>query len=267
VIRHSALCVYMLRVGRILSKAAVERWPLGEIMKLEIRRNLISVLAFVGFIWLIFLINVPLSVTDWNLVQNYGLKPRTVSGLVGIFTMPFLHDGFEHLLGNTIPLAVLLFMLSVTRENARRIWISITVLAGLFTWVIGLSSPVVGASSLVYGLTAYLITAGIHERKLVSAGTAVLGGVLYGGTLAWGLSAVRGKKCRLGRAFTGGGRWGCFCSLHPASEVNEVCQQQLGCKGSDFPRRRLFQNLRQSFDSQWDGFQKLKFMAIQHSSL
>ena len=119
-------------------------------MKLEIRRNLISVLAFVGFIWLIFLINVPLSLTDWNLVQNYGLKPRTVSGLVGIFTMPFLHDGFEHLLGNTIPLAVLLFMLSVTRDNARRILISVTVLAGLFTWLVGLSSPVVGASSLVY---------------------------------------------------------------------------------------------------------------------
>ncbi len=162
-------------------------------MKLEIRRNLISVLAFVGFIWLIFLINVPLSLTDWNLVQNYGLKPRTVSGLVGIFTMPFLHDGFEHLLGNTIPLAVLLFMLSVTRDNARRILISVTVLAGLFTWLVGLSSPVVGASSLVYGLTAYLITAGIHERKLVSAGTAVLVGVLYGGTLFWGLLPTAGK--------------------------------------------------------------------------
>jgi membrane associated rhomboid family serine protease len=162
-------------------------------MKLEIRRNLISVLAFVGFIWLIFLINVPLSLTDWNLVQNYGLKPRTVSGLVGIFTMPFLHDGFEHLLGNTIPLAMLLFMLSVTRDNARRILISVTVLAGLFTWLVGLSSPVVGASSLVYGLTAYLITAGIHERKLVSAGTAVLVGVLYGGTLFWGLLPTAGK--------------------------------------------------------------------------
>ena len=162
-------------------------------MKLEIRRNLISVLAFVGFIWLIFLINVPLSLTDWNLVQNYGLKPRSVSGLIGIFTMPFLHDGFEHLLGNTIPLAVLLFMLSVTRDNARRILISVTVLAGLFTWLVGLSSPVVGASSLVYGLTAYLITAGIHERKLVSAGTAVLVGVLYGGTLFWGLLPTAGK--------------------------------------------------------------------------
>ena len=163
-------------------------------MKLEIRRNLFSALAFVGFIWLIFLINVPLSLTEWNLVQNYGLKPRTVSGLIGIFTMPFLHDGFDHLLGNTIPLAVLLFMLSVTRDNARRILISITVLAGLFTWVIGLSSPVVGASSLIYGLTAYLITAGIHERKLVSAGTAVLVGVLYGGTLFWGLLPTAGNS-------------------------------------------------------------------------
>lgn len=162
-------------------------------MKLAIRKNLFSVLAFVGFVWLIFLINVPLSLTEWNLVENYGLKPRTVTGLIGIFTMPFLHEGFEHLLGNTVPLAVLLFMLAMTRENARRILISIVVIAGVLTWLVGLSSPVVGASGLVYGLTAYLITAGIHERKIVSAGTAVLVGVLYGGTLFWGLLPTAGK--------------------------------------------------------------------------
>ncbi len=162
-------------------------------MKIEIRRSLFRTLAFVGFVWLIFLVNLPLSMTEWNLVQNFGLKPRTASGLIGIFTMPFLHDSIEHLLGNTVPLAVLLFMLVMTRPNARRILICIIVIAGVLTWLIGLSSPVVGASGLVYGLTAYLITAGIHERKLTSAGTAVLVGVLYGGTLFWGLLPTAGK--------------------------------------------------------------------------
>ena len=161
-------------------------------MKLAIRKNLINVLAFVGLIWLIYLVGLPLKVMSWDLV-NYGMVPRTVRGLIGILTMPFLHDGLDHLLGNTVPLAVLLFMLATSRSNARRIVLGLIVLSGIFTWLIGISSPVVGASGLIYALTAYLITAGLHERQLISAATAVLVGVLYGGTLPWNLLPTAGK--------------------------------------------------------------------------
>lgn len=161
-------------------------------MKLAIKKNLINVLAFVGFLWLIYLVNLPLKVMSWDLV-NYGMVPRTVRGLTGILTMPFLHDGLDHLLGNTVPLAVLLFMLATSRSNARRIVLGLIVLSGVFTWLVGISSPVVGASGLIYALTAYLITAGLHERHLISAATAVLVGVLYGGTLFWNLLPTAGK--------------------------------------------------------------------------
>ena len=161
-------------------------------MKLAIRKNLINVLAFVGLIWLIYLVGLPLKVMSWDLV-NYGMVPRTVRGLNGILTMPFLHDGLDHLLGNTVPLAVLLFMLATSRSNARRIVLGLIVLSGIFTWLIGISSPVVGASGLIYALTAYLITAGLYERQLISAATAVLVGVLYGGTLFWNLLPTAGK--------------------------------------------------------------------------
>lgn len=161
-------------------------------MKLAIRKNLINVLAFVGLIWLIYLVGLPLKVMSWDLV-SYGMVPRTVRGLIGILTMPFLHDGLDHLLGNTVPLAVLLFMLATSRSNARRIVLGLIVLSGIFTWLIGISSPVVGASGLIYALTAYLITAGLYERQLISAATAVLVGVLYGGTLFWNLLPTAGK--------------------------------------------------------------------------
>ena len=161
-------------------------------MKLAIRKNLINVLAFVGLIWLIYLVGLPLKVMSWDLV-SYGMVPRTVRGLNGILTMPFLHDGHDHLLGNTVPLAVLLFMLATSRSNARRIVLGLIVLSGIFTWLIGISSPVVGASGLIYALTAYLITAGLYERQLISAATAVLVGVLYGGTLFWNLLPTAGK--------------------------------------------------------------------------
>lgn len=161
-------------------------------MKLAIRKNLINVLAFVGFIWLIYLVSLALKVMSWDLV-NYGMVPRTVRGLIGIFTMPFLHDGLDHLLGNTVPLAVLLFMLATSRSNARRIVLALIIVSGIFTWLVGISSPVVGASGLIYALTAYLITAGLHERQLLSAATAVLVGVLYGSTLFWNLLPTAGK--------------------------------------------------------------------------
>lgn len=160
-------------------------------MKIEIRRNLFNVLAFVGFIWLVYLINLPFSPFSWSLL-NYGLQPRTIPGLVGVFTMPFLHEDMAHLLGNTVPLAVLLFMLAMTRPNARRILISLIVLSGILIWLVGYSSPVVGASGLIYALTGYLITVGLLERKLASAAAAVLVGVLYG-TLFWGLLPTAGK--------------------------------------------------------------------------
>ena len=161
-------------------------------MKLAIRKNLINVLAFVGLIWLIYLVGLPLKVMSWDLV-SYGMVPRAVRGLIGILTMPFLHDGLDHLLGNTVPLAVLLFMLATSRSNARRIVLGLIVLSGIFTWLIGISSPVGGASGLIYALTAYLITAGLYERQLISAATAVLVGVLYGGTLFWNLLPTAGK--------------------------------------------------------------------------
>ena len=161
-------------------------------MNLQVKKNLISVLAFVGFIWVVYLINIPLQYGDYNLNQ-YGLEPRTLRGLAGIFTMPFLHDGLNHLLGNTVPLVVLLLMLAFTRQNPKRIIVCLTIISGVMLWVLGRHKIHVGASALIYALTAYLMAGGYYERKIASAVAAVLVGVLYGGTLFWGLLPTAGS--------------------------------------------------------------------------
>lgn len=155
-------------------------------MKLEVKKKLLSILAFIGLIWAVYLINIPFSLTDWSLTQ-YGLKPHTLSGLIGIFTMPFLHDGIQHLLGNTVPLTVLLMMLAFTRQNPRRIVICLTIISGAMLWVVGWGHKNhVGASALIYALAVYLMAAGYYERKVTSAIVAVLVVILYG-TLFWGM--------------------------------------------------------------------------------
>lgn len=158
-------------------------------MNLQVKKNLISSLAFIGIIWAVYLINLPLALADFDL-NRYGLEPRTLHGLIGIFTMPFLHSGLNHLLGNTVPLVVLLLMLAFTRPNPKRVIICLTVMSGIMLWVLGRHKVHVGASGLIYALAAYLMAAGFYERKIASAITAVLVVVLYGGTLFWGLFPI-----------------------------------------------------------------------------
>ena len=135
---------------------------------------------------MVYLISLPLHYADFNLNQ-FGLEPRTLHGLAGIFTMPFLHDGLNHLLGNTVPLVVLLLMLAFTRPNPKRIVICLTVMSGLMLWVVGRGHEHgkihVGAMRSIYALTGYLIAAGFYERKVVSSIVAVLVGVLYGASV------------------------------------------------------------------------------------
>lgn len=159
-------------------------------MKLQLKKNLISVLAFVGLIWAVYLINLPLKLSDYNLNQ-FGLQPRTLHGLIGIFTMPILHDGLNHLLGNTVPLVVLLMMLTFTRPNPRRIVVCLAVMSGGMLWVVGWDRTRmhVGASGLIYALAVFLMAAGYYERKIISIIVALLVVVLYGG-LFWGLLPV-----------------------------------------------------------------------------
>jgi membrane associated rhomboid family serine protease len=145
-----------------------------------------GVFALVGLIWLVRLLSLVLDLNQW------GLMPRTLSGLVGIITMPFLHRDLSDLLGNTVPLTVLLLILRTTRPNSWRILLCLQSGAGVLIW--GLGRPDVlhlGAGPLLYAIAAYLITAGVQERRPIPIAAAVLVTVLYG-TLFWGLLPTAG---------------------------------------------------------------------------
>ena len=86
-------------------------------MKHRIVEELHGVAIFVAAIWAVFLLDLIVPGT----LNTLGLVPREVGGLVGIVTMPFLHDGWSHLLGNTVPLIILLCLLAGSRANSYRI--------------------------------------------------------------------------------------------------------------------------------------------------
>src|ERR1700730_16319489 len=71
-------------------------------------------------------------------VEQLGIVPRTVHGLIGIAFSPLLHGNLHHLLANSVPLFVLLVLfLSNPKYHPYRALSFIWIASGLGTWLIG----------------------------------------------------------------------------------------------------------------------------------
>ncbi len=148
------------------------------------------VFTFLLAMWLVYLVELAIPAD----LTQFGLLPRSLRGLLGIVTAPFLHGGLGHLIGNTIPLAILMSLTIASRHRAWLVILAVIVISGCILWIVGRNANHVGASSLVFGLCTYLITVGIRERKIASLGIAVLVIFLFGGTLIWGVIPSFGSQ-------------------------------------------------------------------------
>lgn len=149
----------------------------------QMRNHFYAIGILIGAMWAIFLINavLPIDLNQW------GLRPRSLRGLIGIPAMPFLHAGLGHLFGNTIPLIVLLALLVGSRPNPWGVVVAIVLFSGVLLWLVGRPAVHIGASGLVFGLSAFLVVVGLRERRPVAMSISILVAVLYGGTLLAGL--------------------------------------------------------------------------------
>ena len=110
-----------------------------------------------------------------------GIIPWHIEGLDGIVFSPFLHAGWDHLYGNSVPLILLgTFVLAA---GTRRFLYStglIMLVGGLGVWFIGdPNSVVVGASGVVFGYLGLLFARGFVERSWWNLGVAAFIGLLY----------------------------------------------------------------------------------------
>ncbi|MBH0776856.1 rhomboid family intramembrane serine protease [Nocardia bovistercoris] len=142
------------------------------------------ILGFVGSLYLIEGVD---QIDDRRLDQA-GIKPHELDGLSGIVWAPVLHQGWDHLMSNTLPLLILGFLVllsGILRGLAATavIW----VVAGLGTWLTGASGTVhIGASSLVFGWLTYLICRGWFARNVGQILIGLVVGAVYG-SLLWGV--------------------------------------------------------------------------------
>jgi len=139
------------------------------------------IIQLIVFMYAVYLVGLFVPITQ------YGIVPRTIDGLIGVFTAPFLHRGIWHLVSNTIPLLVLLTLLNHFYPKKTIYVVSITVLVGgLLVWIFARKATHIGASGLVYGLVAFLIANGFLERKLIPILISIAVAFVYGG-LIWGI--------------------------------------------------------------------------------
>lgn len=121
-------------------------------------------------------------------LNYFGIEPRDAHTFWHIFTAPFLHAGFPHLIANTVPFAVLAF-LSAVRSISRFVVATalICLVGGSLVWLVGRGGSVhLGASELIFGYLAYLLGVGWWERTPVAIAIALAAVLLYGGII-WGV--------------------------------------------------------------------------------
>lgn len=144
-------------------------------------KNILIFVAVLYGVWLLDLILVGYDLTQW------GLRPRTLTGLIGIFTAPLLHGNLYHLVSNTVPLVILLFLtVQFYPKKSPAVISIIVVLGGLLVWIFARGAVHVGASGLIFGLAAFLIVHGFLTRDVKNLLLSLLVLVVYGG-MFWGV--------------------------------------------------------------------------------
>ncbi|HQX04338.1 MAG: rhomboid family intramembrane serine protease [Flavobacterium sp.] len=137
-------------------------------------------LFFVLAMWIVFWVEVRFKV-DFG---DYGILPRSWSGLRGILLSPFLHGDIKHLYNNSIPL---LFLIALLRYFYREVSLQVLVfgilVSGLGTWIIGRENYHIGASGLIYVLVSFIFFKGVQTKyyRLVALSLVIV--MLYGGTI------------------------------------------------------------------------------------
>ena len=144
-------------------------------------------LFFLLIIWAIFYFDVTYKLS----LYQYGLKPLSIDGLAGIFTMPLLHSDLGHIASNSFPLLVLgTCLFYFYKEIAYKVFFISYVACGMLVWLFARDnnhlSVHIGASGLIYALAGFLFISGIIRKNKSLFGVSLLITFLYG-TIIWGV--------------------------------------------------------------------------------
>jgi membrane associated rhomboid family serine protease len=147
----------------------------------EWKKPALIVAGFLFFIWLIQLFQ---HFSGYDLGE-LGIFPREFSRLFGIITGPLIHGDFQHIMSNSIPLAISGFMIFYFYPTiAFRAFAMIYLLTGSFVWIFAKPAYHIGISGVVYGLVAFIFWNGIFRKNTKSLAIMTIIFTLYSGMFA-----------------------------------------------------------------------------------
>lgn len=167
-------------------------YSMKESKQLKFSNSVLAIpFVFVFSIWFIYWIEIKFGFN----FNKFGIFPRTLSGLKGIFFSPFIHSDTNHLFNNSVPL----FVLSASvfyfyKDVAAKIFTYGLILTGILTWLIARKSFHIGASGIVYLLFSFVFFSGIIRKhyRLVALSFIII--FLYGSMIWYVLPIKEGMS-------------------------------------------------------------------------
>ena len=144
-------------------------------------------LLFVIVLWAIKLFEIQNNL-DFG---KYGIYPKSLDGLKGIFFTPLIHGDINHLLNNSIPLLVLgTTIFFFYREVALKLVFWSWLMTGIWVWSAAVPAYHIGASGVVYAMASFIFFSGVFRKhyKLMSISLMVV--FLYG-SMVWGIFPIK----------------------------------------------------------------------------
>lgn len=147
---------------------------------------LVKPFYFILLIWVVFWLDQRFMLD----LYRFGIFPRHIEGLLGVFTTPLLHGSLAHLTNNSLPILALgaglyYFYPKIATKVIIISWVS----SGLAVWLIGRESFHIGASGVIYALAGFIFLSGLLRRQPNLLALSLLVVFLYGG-MVWGLFPI-----------------------------------------------------------------------------
>lgn len=143
-------------------------------------------LFFVAMLW-------GVEIAEYFLPVNFtqfGLYPRRLENLYGIFSFPFIHDDWQHLINNSVPMVLLgIAIFYFYKEVAIKIYLYSILITGLWVWVFARPAYHIGASAMVYSFAAFVFFSGFFKKYYRLIALSLLVVFVYG-SLIWGILPI-----------------------------------------------------------------------------
>lgn len=138
-----------------LSQTAVINWV-----------NQAKILGYLlAFAWVVSILNLSIF-GKW--LNQFGIRPREISGLWGVAFAPFLHGSWGHLESNSI--AFLTYgglILLQNPQNFGAVTVTVALTSGLGTWLLGRDRTIhIGASGVTFGYLGFLMFLAFFDRNI-----------------------------------------------------------------------------------------------------